>query len=251
MGAPGRATATLAAGLILLGAAAWAVTPTAMLLARLDDGGAAAPLVRAAALLIGCLLGGASATAALPTVPRPIVLGAAALAAGVVLALPVSQQALTTEAGLVVGAVAATAVGAWLGARTPPGLGTVGAAAFMQLAIITAVVVGNAWLARHHGTDPRPWIPLGLGMFAGGAAAARLVPGVTTGHVAASWLLVAVASLGLAVVLAEQRAFVLAAAIGTAFVLPFPIALSALGAALVRRRVPPPADLPAATTVRE
>jgi len=247
MGAPGRATATLAAGLIVLGAAAWAVTPTAMMLDRLGDGGAAAPLVRAAALLIGCLLGGASATAALPTVPRPIVLGAAALAAGVVLALPVSHQPLTTEAGLVVGAVAATAVGAWLGARTPPGLGTVGAAAFMQLAIITAVVVGNAWLAHHHGTDPRPWIPLGLAMVAGGAVTVRLLPGATLGVIAASWLLVAVASLALAGVLAERRFFVLAAAIASAVLLPFPIALSALGAALARRRGPPPADLPSAT----
>ncbi len=247
MSAPGRATATLAAVLILLGAATWALTPVALLMDRLDDVAAPALMIRAAALVLGCLVGGASAAAALPTVPRPIVIGAAALAAGVVLAMPGGAPPLTTQAALLGGAVLATAAGAWLGSRMWPGLGKVGAAAFMQLAVITTVVVGNGYLAHHHGTDPSPWLPMMLAMVAGGAVTARLVPTVTIGHIATSWLFIAAVTLGLAFVLASQRFFVLIAVLVAAFLVPFPIALSALGAALARRRGPPPADLPSAT----
>jgi hypothetical protein len=61
MSAPGRANATLAAVLILLGAATWALTPVALLMDRLDDVAAPALMIRAAALVLGCLVGGASA----------------------------------------------------------------------------------------------------------------------------------------------------------------------------------------------
>jgi hypothetical protein len=128
-----------------------------------------------------------------------------------------------------------------------PGLGKVGAAAFMQLAVITTVVVGNGYLAHHHGTDPAPWLPMMLAMVAGGAVTARLVPTVTIGHIATSWLFIAAVTLGLAFVLASQRFFVLIGVLVAAFLVPFPIALSALGAALARRRRPPPVDLPSAT----
>lgn len=251
MSAPGRATATLAAVLILLGAATWALTPVALLMDRLDGVAGPALMIRAAALLLGCLIGGASAAAALPTVARPIVIGAAALAAGVVMAVPGGDQPLTTQAALVVGAVLATAAGAWLGGRMWPGLGKIGAAAFMQLAVITAVVVGNGYLSHHHGTDPSPWLPLMLAMVAGGAVTARLVPSITIGHIATSWLGIAAVTLALAFVLTTQRFFVVIGVVIAAFLVPFPIALSALGAALARRRGPPPADLPSATTVRE
>ena len=123
----------------------------------------------------------------------------------------------------------------------------VGAAAFMQLAVITTVVVGNGYLAHHHGTDPAPWLPMMLAMVAGGAVTARLVPTVTIGHIATSWLFIAAVTLGLAFVLASQRFFVLIGVLVAAFLVPFPIALSALGAALARRRRPPPVDLPSAT----
>ena len=73
------------------------------------------------------------------------------------------------------------------------------------------------------------------------------MPSVTIGHIATSWLFIAAVTMGLAFVLSTQRFFVLVGVIVAAFVVPFPIALSALGAALARRRGPPPADLPSAT----
>ncbi|MBK9034040.1 MAG: hypothetical protein IPL61_22685 [Myxococcales bacterium] len=69
------------------------------------------------------------------------------------------------------------------------------------------------------------------------------MPDATVGQIAMSWLALAATTILATIVMSSERMVILIGALATGFVLPFPIALSAVGAAIARPRIATP-DLP-------
>jgi hypothetical protein len=232
--APVRLAATVTAVLVLFGATAWAVVPVAVFLARLNGEVMAVSTAQVIALLAGGAIGGAAAARALPQAPRLVIVGAAALTAGLVLVRR-GGVSLPLQAQLVAAAIATTALGVWLAPRMPQGAARVATVGFLQVGVVTLAMMARDLIAP---TDV-PLIELLAAFTIGGAVAVRLVPLATIGDVAMSWLAIVVATLVIAATLSDRPLLVMAAALGSALVAPVPVSLAALGAYLARRAAPP------------
>lgn len=246
-----RLSTTAAAVLIVVGAAGWAMAPLAVSLAR-SDASPPPGLLRALALVLGGLLGGAVAAATLPRAPRLVIVGAAGLAAAAMLALPGGAAVGDLAAQrLVVGAtVAGAAVGSLVASRMPAGVARLAAAGCLQLAVV--LLGATAWVPLQITLAPTsdPWPVALVAPVLAGALAVRLIPGAGVGDVTMSWIAMAAVALALCLVVSAQRGLVIVGVIVAAFALPIPVALSALGAALARPRHAPAPDLPSATARR-
>lgn len=205
--------------------------------------------VSIASLALGALVGAACVVAAQPQVSRAAVVLAAPLVVAVVRAVAelLDGRSLTvqaTDAVMVGGAVASAGLGVVLARILPGRAGRIGAAAFVQLAILVltsiALVLADSGALSLFG--------LLAAAFLGGAVVVRLLPAATGGEVVLAWVLLLVAAFTTAA-LATTPARLMVVVIVATVMAPIPAGLAALGAS-VARRAPPMAPLPDATVVR-
>lgn len=237
------ARVVLLAVLSMLGGAIWVSLPI----------GAAdlvpTPLLSVAILSVGALLGAAGAVAASPEVSRPAVILAAPLVVAVVRACGdlLASKPLTvqpSDALLIAGALAAAGLGVLLARALPIRLGRIGAAAFVQLAIL----ILTSAIAVILDLDTLSLVVCLGGAFLGGLIAVRLSPETTTGEVATGWVLFWLTAFATAAISTSAARLMITAIVATVLA-PIPTGLAALGAAVGRRR-PRPAPLPDAAVVR-